>query len=323
VIKIQLLNAAKIEAETITADAIDQLIGQPHSLVWIDLVDPSPQDFAKIEEEFHFHPLALEDAQKRHQRPKIDVYDGFFFLVFYSVREISDTSHFDMQEIAFFIGPNYLVTVHHGMCDEIDGTVKRWRENVPTAKYAGPAILLYSILDAIVDNYFPILDVVAERAAELEETIFSGDSHKALETIFRLRKNLLGLRRILGPERDLMSMVARRDIELLGEETSIYFQDVYDHVLRVTDALDTYRDLLSGALDAYLSVTSNNLNQVMRTLTSWSIILMTAALIAGVYGMNFKMLPYDSWHYGFIFAMVLMTALGAGMFAFFKRIRWL
>ena len=322
-IKIQLLNTAKIEAEAITVDTLDQLIDKPHSLVWIDLLDPTPADFAKIAEQFHFHPLALEDAQKRHQRPKIDVYDRFFFLVFYSVRNVDGPTQFETQEISFFIGSNYLVTVHHDLCDEIDGTVKRWHENAPISKQAGPAILLYSILDAIVDNYFPVLDAVAERADELEQTIFNGDSHEALETIFRLRKNLLGLRRILGPERDLMSTVARRDVELLGEETSIYFQDVYDHVLRVTDAIDTYRDQLSGALDAYLSVTSNNLNQVMRTLTSWSIILMTGALIAGVFGMNYQLLPFNTWNYGFIYAMVLMTAIGVGLFAWFKSIRWL
>jgi magnesium transporter len=157
----------------------------------------------------------------------------------------------------------------------------------------------------------------------VERAVFDGDSQQALETIFGLRKNLLGLRRILAPERDLMSTLARRDVELLGQESSVYFQDVFVHVLRVTDAIDTYRDLLSGALDVYLSVTSNNLNQVMRTLTSWSIILMTGALIAGIYGMNYRLLPYDTWKHGFIFAILFMAILGGGLFAMFKRIRWL
>ncbi len=323
VIQLQLLKADKDELEPVKLDGLDRLISDPKSLVWLDLSDPTPEDFTRIAEEFRFHPLAMEDAQKRHQRPKIDIYNDFFFLVFYAVRESMENVGFDTQEVAFFIGANYLVTVHHGRCDEIEGTVKRWRENVPQGDKVGPAILLYSILDAMVDNYFPVLDAVAERTDELERTIFEAESHEALEMIFRLRKNLLALRRVLAPERDLMSTMARRDVELLGEETSVYFQDVYDHVLRVTDAIDTYRDLLAGALDAYLSVTSNNLNKVMRTLTSWSIILMSLALISGIYGMNFVHMPELSLSYGYYAALAGMLVLGAVLFAWFKRIDWL
>lgn len=322
-IQLQLLKADKDEIEKVTLDRLNRLISDPKSLVWLDLADPTTEDFTRIAEEFGFHPLALEDAQKRHQRPKIDIYDNFFFLVFYAVRESMENVDFETQEIAFFIGTNYLVTVHHGPCKEIEGTVKRWRENVPSGDHAGPAILLYSILDAMVDNYFPVLDAVAERTNDLEQAIFEAESHEALEMIFQLRKNLLALRRILAPERDLASTLARRDVELLGEETSVYFQDVYDHVLRVTDAIDTYRDLLASALDAYLSVTSNNLNQVMRTLTSWSIILMSLALIAGVYGMNFVNMPELNLSYGYYAALAGMFVLGAVLYAWFKRIDWL
>ncbi|MGA7670430.1 MAG: magnesium/cobalt transporter CorA [Nitrolancea sp.] len=322
-INLQLLDTKKTDAKVVAIDQLDGLVGDPNSLLWVDLIDPTPEDFKRITQEFNFHPLALEDAQKRHQRPKIDVYENFFFLVFYAVREIQEGADFTTQEVAFFIGSNYLVTVHHGMCAEIEGTVRRWRENVPRGNHAGPAILLYSILDSIVDNYFPVLDSVAERTDELEQRIFDSEGHEALELIFQLRKNLLALRRILAPERDMMSIVARRDVELLGEETSIYFQDVYDHVLRVTDAIDTYRDLLSGALDAYLSVTSNKLNQVMRTLTSWSIILMSLALIAGIYGMNFIHMPELRLTYGYYASLLGMFALGALLFAWFKKIDWL
>ncbi len=322
-IHIQVLNTDSAGAKPVTIDNLDGLVGDPHSLIWLDLADPSPAEFNRISEEFGFHPLAMEDAQKRHQRPKIDIYEDFFFLVFYAVSEPPEAVEFDTQEVAFFIGSNYLVTVHHGLCSEIEGTERRWRENVPRGNHAGPAILLYSILDAIVDNYFPVLDAVAERTDELEQAIFDSDGHEALELIFQLRKNLLALRRILAPERDLMSVLARRDVELLGEETSIYFQDVYDHVLRVTDAIDTYRDLLSSALDAYLSVTSNNLNQVMRTLTSWSIILMSLALISGIYGMNFVHMPELKLSFGYYAALGGMFVLGGALYAWFKRIDWL
>lgn len=322
-IHLQLINTDRIESKRLAIDQLDSLIDDPNSLIWVDLIDPSDDDFKRIFEEFHFHPLAMEDAQRRHQRPKIDIYEDFFFLVFYAVREPRGAVYFDTQEIAFFIGSNYLVTVHDGPCAEIDGTVKRWQENIPHGDHAGAAVLLYSILDSIVDNYFPVLDAVAERTDELEQRIFESSGHEALELIFQLRKNLLALRRVLAPERDLMGVIARRDVELLGAETSVYFQDVYDHVLRVTDAIDTYRDLLTGALDAYLSVTSNNLNQVMRTLTSWSIILMSLALITGIYGMNFVHMPELRLSFGYYAALAGMMILGATLFAWFKRIRWL
>jgi magnesium transporter len=185
-------------------------------------------------------------------------------------------------------------------------------------------VLLYSLLDTIVDNYFPVLDVVAERAGAVEEEIFDhGNRGTTLEEIFSLRKNLLALGRILAPERDLMNTLTRRDIELLGPDTAVYFQDVYDHLIRVTDAIDTYRDLLGGALDAHLSVISNDLNQVMRTLTAWSIILMSLALIAGIYGMNFVLTPSSDWTLSFEVVVTGMAALGLALFAMFKRINWL
>lgn len=321
-IKLQVLNGTQASATQIRAEDISNVIADPGNLLWIDLTNPTERDFTLLAEEFDFHPLALEDARVHHQRPKLDQYDRFLFIVFYAVAP-SDAGHFRLVELALFVGPNYLVTVHQADCPEIAQTAERWKENAGQLNARGVAVLLYSLLDTIVDDYFPILDAITERVDDLEEAIFSGQASSALEEIFILRKRLLALRRILAPERDLMTILTRRDIELLGPDTAIYFQDVYDHVLRVTDAVDTYRDLLSSALEAYLSVISNNLNQVMRTLTSWSIILMTLALIAGIYGMNFVNIPELHFHWGYYATLVGMFILGAALFALFKRIRWL
>ncbi len=322
-IRIEVLTGNTAHQGTIPLKEISDVIADPESLIWIDLEDPTPRDFQLIAKEFVFHPLAIEDASKRHQRPKLDQYDTFLFIVFYAVQPDGGDGVFTTHEISLFVGPNYLVTVHTGVCREISATAARWKENVLQIKSRRVAILLYSLLDTIVDNYFPVLDIVAERADAIEEAIFDRGDTQTLEEIFQLRKSLLALRRVLAPERDLMSMLTRRDIELLGPDTAIYFQDVYDHVLRVTDAIDTYRDLLGGALDAHLSVISNNLNQIMRTLTSWSIILMTLALIAGVYGMNFVFMPELHWHYGYFATIAGMAVIALGLFALFKRINWL
>jgi magnesium transporter len=322
-IRIEIFTGSNSYQGNIPLEEISDVIADPENVIWIDLEDPTPHDFQLLAGEFQFHPLAIEDATKRHQRPKLDQYDTFRFIVFYAVYPDRKDSAFSTQEISFFVGSNYLVTVHTGHCREISATATRWKDNVLQIRSRRIATLLYSILDQIVDNYFPVLDIVAERADAVEEAILNHTSPQTLEEIFQLRKALLALRRVLAPERDLMSMLTRRDIELLGPDTAIYFQDVYDHVLRVTDAIDTYRDLLGGALDAHLSVISNNLNQIMRTLASWSIILMTLALIAGMYGMNFTLTPSQEWPFGFWYSIGLMLVLGGGLFGLFKRINWL
>lgn len=322
-IRIEVLTGNNFPTGTIPPEEISNVIADPESLLWIDLQDPTPHDFELIAEEFAFHPLAIEDARKQHQRPKLDQYDTFIFIVFYAVHPDGGDVAFSTQEIPLFVGPNYLVTVHTGDCPEISATATRWKENVLQIRSRRVAVLLYSLLDTIVDNYFPVLDIVSERAEATEESIFDHGGSKALEEIFQLRKTLLALRRVLAPERDLMNILTRRDIELLGPDTAVYFQDVYDHVLRVTDAIDTYRDLLGGALDAHLSVISNNLNQIMRTLTSWSIILMTLAFMAGVYGMNFDNMPELHWQYGYFVTIAGMACVSLGLFALFKRIDWL
>jgi magnesium transporter len=323
VIRLELLNVDNQSIEVVDPNELDRLVRNPESLLWIDLVDPTPDDFALLAREFNFHPLALEDAQMRGQRPKLDQYDDFIFMVFYDLAPVDTPLAFTAQELSLFIGRNYLVSVHSDRCPAIEETAKRWKANSSALQGKGIAVLLYSLLDTIVDGYFPSLDSVAEQVDALEETIFSGKDRGALQSLFQLRKNLLRMRRVLAPERDLMGLLVRRDLEALGPATAVYFQDIYDHVLRVTDALDTYRDLLAGALDAYLSVVSNNLNQVMRTLTAWSIILMTLTIVPSVYGMNFHLFPSQDWPHGFSYAVVLMAILGSGLFMMFRRIRWL
>lgn len=322
-IRLELLRHDHSEIENVKAEDLSTVISQPDSLVWIDLVDPTDADYKLLAQEFDFHPLALEDAQKEGQRPKLDQYPTFIFIIFYAVQVTNDVRAFSTQELALFVGANYLVTVHRQPVPALEEVASRWRQNASNLQGKGVAILLYSVLDTIVDGYFPILDEVAERIDAMEEAIFNRAGKGALQTLFQHRKNLLALRRVIAPERDLTGILVRRDLELLGPATAVYFQDVYDHVLRVTDALDTYRDLLAGALDAYLSVVSNNLNQVMRTLTAWSIILMSVTLIASVYGMNVALWPTNGSILAGIFSLTLMGAIGAALFVLFKGIDWI
>jgi magnesium transporter len=302
-------------------ESISDVVARDDSLLWIDVVDAREDELRLLGEEFHFHPLALEDALRRHQRPKLDHYDGLLFLVFYGLE--TENGRPRTREVDIFIGKNYLVTVHDGSLEALAETAARWCRNVETLGNRGIGLLVYSLLDALVDGYFPCLDDLGERVEELEDAVFARAEAATQAEIFALKKDLLAIRRVLGPERDVMNVLVRRDAPVFEDGVAVYFQDVYDHILRVTDAIDTYRDLLSSALDAYLSVTSFRLNEVVRRLTASSIILMSVTLIAGIYGMNFDRMPELGWTYGYPFALGLMVLVAGGLALLFKRIDWL
>ncbi len=408
---------------------ISDLIADGDRLIWLDLSEPSREDFSLLRSEFGLHPLAIEDAMSRHQRPKVEQYENFYFVVFYAVARQSSQSpqrvpgrdmltganymripryhqpppdpatdnlrpaaptntHANkeitaapapptyggadnpddpdlvdwtddrvvLREISMFMGANWLITVHQEPIDELEEVKHRWQRNVeaitgeevPGADGGGhqpltpPAanehhngkaptqpvendigILLYSLLDTIVDNYFPVIDSVVDRVEALEEQIFERFSTDSLQAIFGLKKDLLALRKVLAPERDVLNVLTRRDLPIFKSHTLVYFQDVYDHVVRITDSIDTYRDLLSSALDSYLSMQSNRLNITVQTLTSASIILMVLSLITGIYGTNFDNIPELHLRYGYFGMLGIMVAVAIGLYAFFKRKHWL
>ena len=212
--------------------------------------------------------------------------------------------------------------MHHGPLTQVEEIARRWHENIEQIDRS-IAALVYSLLDAIVDDYFPVIDEVADLIEDLEQSIFEEFDEGALEAIFTLKKSLLNMRRVIGPERDVLNVLIRRDAPLFGEASLVYFQDVYDHVVRVTDSLDIYRDLLSSALDAYLSMASNRLNELMKRLTGWSIPLMAGALLAGIWGMNFHHMPELSWRFGYLFGLATIALAMLVIIAMFRRKHWL
>lgn len=324
-------------------DEIDRFIAQTGNLLWLDVDLSEAKDLGLLKREFGFHDLALEDATRPHQRPKIETFEGYIFLIFYamgtrpwrpragrgSAGSSEQPAGIDLgqgviqpQQLAMFIGANYLVTVHEGASDAVSEVADRWHSNIEKIDRS-VTTLVYSLLDTIVDGYFPAIDRIADSVEDIEEQIFEFYDQKALEQIFALKKSLLAMRRVVAPARDVLNVLIRRDVPLLGAESVVYFQDIYDHLVRVTDAIDTYRDLLSSALDAYLSVSSNRLNEVMRTLTSWSIPLMAGSLLAGIWGMNFVYMPELDWRIGYPLALTAIVSLLVSIALFFKFKRWL
>lgn len=313
-------------------DEIGAVLIGDDNLLWLDVESPTGEEIRLLAEEFGLHALVVEDLTKAHQRPKIDVYEDTYFLVCYDIDYVEETNLLDEHELAVCIGKNYLLTIHREPIEEIDQVASRFRRNTAQIE-GGVGILLYSLLDTIVDHYFPVIDRIGERIEELEAAVFDLESQakrRGLHDIFVLKRELIHLRRAIAPERDAMAVLARRELPIVSATSGVYFQDLYEHVLRVTDAIDVYRDLLGGVLDSYLSLNANrlanaanNLNVVMKKLTSYSIILMSVTLIAGIYGMNFDVMPELHWRFGYVGALGAMVALAAALTVYFKRQKWL
>jgi magnesium transporter len=328
--------------------SISDVIKSRDNIVWLDIQAPTDDDVQLLRDEFGFHPLAIEDATRMHERPKVDAYEhamlqhplapedeqaaevetgdelghqAYYFVVFYEAEFDASHDHVTVEAINMFVGPNYLVTVHQGPTHTIQSTLARWKApDSPLGKSVGA--LVHAFLDAIVDDYFPLMDHVADRVEELEDAIFERFTEQAIQSIFRLKKDLLSMRRIVAPERDVLNVLLRRELPIFQPADVAYLQDVYDHIVRVTDNIDTYRDLLSSALDSYLSLQSNYLNQIVKVLTIASIILMAASLVTGFYGMNFANMPELRWGIGSLWALFLILFIGGGLAYFFKRRGW-
>jgi len=303
-------------------ETISDLIAEPDVILWLDALDPSHEEMNFLAKEFEFHPLAIEDYFAPHHRPKVDEYPGYFFVVTHSVSYHPESGEVRPLELDLFVGRNYIVTVHREPLSSLEETARRWQAN-PGMQREGAGLLLYQILSSMVDSYFPVLDEIDAKLDEIEDDIFERGGRASVEVIFRLKRGLVVLRRIAAPLRDTFNILTRREHPLLSANTITYLRDIYDETLRIVDAIDTYRDILTGALDAYLTVMSNQLNSVMKTLTVVATVLISVTVITGIYGMNFRYMPEIHWHYGYPAALGAMAATAFILLYYFKRIKWL
>ncbi|MDQ5857761.1 MAG: magnesium transporter CorA family protein [Acidobacteriota bacterium] len=284
---------------------------------YADLHAPDEDELEALRGEFHFHPLAIEDVRSRHQRPKIDVYTNHYFLVFYRIGEGGNGSEWLLQELDFFIGPNFLVVTHDSEVPLLDTVFERFCREEGKKDVSG---LLYDILDAIVDDYFLYLDDLGERSQAIDERIFENFDPKSLEQILDLKKDLALLRRVVAPGRDAINVLLRRDPPILDTAHIFYFQDVYDHLIRITDSIDTYRELATGSLDAFLSIQNNRLSDVVRKLTVISIIFLPITAATGFFGMNFQIFePQPRNYFLFLTSLALIVGVPLAMLFFLRR----
>lgn len=284
---------------------------------WLHFTGTDRDDIGWMRDAFGFHPLPLEDCLKAGQRPKLEVYDGYLFLDIYAASLTDGLADLEFHEFDCFLAPGYLITSHadpHPVTAEV---LERWK-HAPDRVAGGSGLLMHLLLDTLVDGYFPVVDRLEERLESLEESLFARFDDLVVTDIFRLKKALVQFRRIVAPSRDVCLLMLRHENGLFDGETKLYLQDVYDHLIRVADSIDTFRDLVASAIDAYLSVAANRTNDTMKRLTSISTVLMTAALVAGFYGMNFD-LPEFHWKWGVAFVYVLMAGLSTVLMIWFKR----
>jgi magnesium transporter len=303
---------------------ISQHLTDPASVVWLDLCRPTAGDFDMIDEEFGLHELAVEDAVGESQRPKLDRYATHLFLSAYAVTLDAATTRLDVSEIAVFITDQALITVRKDDRFDITPVLARWDASPDLAGH-GFGFLLYGLLDHLVDGHFTAVQRLDEGIEELEDLLFD-DRRAQIQAVqrrsFQLRKNLVVLRRVVLPMREVLNTLLRRDQAVVDAAMGPYYQDVYDHVLRATEWTESLRDLVATIVETNLTVQANRMNLIMKKVTSWAAIIAVPTAITGFYGQN---LPYPGYatHWGVLFSTALIAALSALLYLAFKRKDWL
>lgn len=271
--------------ETIDREAIADLL-QRDEFFWLDLTDPGVAESGDLQELFGFHPLALEDMLKRDQRPKLEVYGDYMFLVYYGAGRKGGKVR--LEEVHAFLSGSYMVTSHRHPCPALEEVRARLSQGEPRSEQ----FVVYRVIDGLTDSFFPVLDRVDDEIERLEGEIFDHSNPEQLERITNLRRELVELRRVVAPQRDLLARGIDEIVEIPGLEADsrTYFRDVYDHAIRIADQIDSYRDLVAGTRDAYLSVVSNRLNQITKQLTVVATVFLPLSFLVGFFGQNFRWL---------------------------------
>ena len=282
----------------VPSEEIRDYIREPSNLVWMDVQDPGPEELSMLSEEFGFHPLALEDVATGQQRPKMDEYKGYTFVVTYGVVPSTDTTVPRTFEVDLFIGRNYVVSLHRGYIPALESALGRWTRGGAMLR-EGVGFLVYTVMDTIIDAYFPIINAIEEELAKIETEMFARFRQEDVQRLLELKRILFALRRVLYPLREIFNLFLRRDQPLFAANTLVYFQDVYDHILRILDVLDIERDMVSSTLDAHQAVISNQINVTMKTLTVVTVLVALAGSVFGAWGMNFEVVPLATAPWGF------------------------
>ena len=312
------------ELEEVAVADLATVRAEPGALIWVEVVSPTPDELATLGQEFSIHEVALEDMQiGERQRPKVEQYPDQeqVLLVYYAALPNTDGKPTRLVEVDLIAGQNYLITSHGGAPVDPMPFARRVKARRELAS-EGAGYLLYVALDELVDTFFPALDTIGERLVDVEEAVLAGDTD-VQGRILAIRKELIEVRRIIGPMRDAMVVLLRRDLGLFSDEAQRYLQDVYDHLIRLTESVEDYQEVLAGTLEANATLASNRVNTVARNLAAYAAIFAVVTMISGIYGMNFHHMPELGWRFGYAWAVGLMVLCAGGLWVYFKRKGWL
>jgi len=314
--------------------AIAKAISSKSNIVWVDVDSPLKEDLDELVEMLDIHELSVEDARKTNQRPKIEVYPNYAYLVMRSFKTIMDDADFRLKDedvdilagktvqLNFFLSQNCLLTHSFESATTQEEIYEKARKN-PYLMSLGADYLLYAVMDATVDDYFPLFNAITEKLDLLEDVVLDRPTKAVLTEALRLKKLLFAFKKEVQPLRDVTSALSRREVRFVADANAPYFRDVYDHIVRLMDNIEMNRDLVSNIMEAYLSSVSNTLNKSMKRVAAISTILMPPTLLASIYGMNFRVMPETEWEYGFYLLLGTMAIMIAGTYLYFKREDWL
>jgi magnesium transporter len=307
-------------------EALPGLRADPEVTLWLDLESPSEQESAVLGEVFHFHPLAIEDALQDYGHPKIDTFDDHVFMIVHGIDftklNLEKSMNIGTLELDIFVGDRFMVT-HHG--DPAVRSIRELHKDVcePGHRPWVSVRLLHRLLDRLVDNFLPVMDQVGAKLEILEDQIIHNPVPDLLEKVLEAKKSIQKIRRMTAHQRLILESLARGHLELIPRESLAFFRDIYDHFVRVADLAEAYREGAQSAVEAYLSMSANKTNEIMKVLTQISTIMLPLTFIAGIYGMNFDIMPELRWVYGYPFAVGLMIATAAALLVWFRRRHWL
>ncbi|MBT4153387.1 MAG: magnesium/cobalt transporter CorA [Candidatus Magasanikbacteria bacterium] len=294
------------------------------SVTWLNITGVHEEKIIhEIGDKFKIHPLVLEDIANTTQRPKVEEYDDYIFVIVKMAYFEEETREIVLEQVSLIIGEDYVISLQEKEGDILEGLRERIRNSKGKIRKLGSDYLLYGIIDAIVDHYFSVLEHIGEEIEGMEEKLLQYANQNILNKIYGLKQELVFLRKSIWPMREVVSVLQRGEHNLMSEGTSIYMRDVYDHTVQVVETVETFRDMASGMLDLYMSTVSNKMNEVMKVLTIFAAIFIPLTFIAGVYGMNFEFMPELKWRLAYPVWWVAVIVLTVGMIIYFKRKKWL
>jgi magnesium transporter len=305
-------------AEVASGEEVARLLREKRGCLWVDLERPTDEERKILETVFRFHPVAIEGCLAQTRHPRLHDYGEYLYLVFHAVRGVQPL---ETDEIDVFLGENFLVTYQERPVPEVE-EIRRRALQVEHVMKRGPDRLLAELLDRLADGYGDMMEQLDQAVDGIEDRLFRHAGRPALRDVFALKKDVLHLRRVVSPQREVLSRLARGEFPVVTREEAVFFRDVYDHIYRVSEMLESFRDVLTSAMEVYLTVVSNRINEVMRVLTVVSVVLMSTSLVAGIYGMNVELLRTGT-RADFYIILGAMAAISAGLLAAFRRRKWI